>query len=466
MLMRLFQGAVISFVLALANLVLMARLLPIEFVGVIKQVQLFSAVFSVLGTLQIHSGLLAFKNDLNSSELIDAVLQLCLFVIVFSFVPVILVSFKNPGIEAYGLLGVYLYTFTNALVVASPSIFTVFEKGRSYVLFTVLFMFSATVSILFAYKFNLTVGEYLAIWGGGAAVAVVISHWRILICKVCKRLCELRAIPVSKNIYFQYSIKLSFSIVTENIYQKVDKLYASSIMSSSMFGRYSVVCFENPLVGMVLSTMGVSLVGESQEAFKKNTVNFFSSPWREKVEISMLLIISSSLFLMCFSRELISFVFGEDFSEYSSVFFIYCSVGLFRFAPFQVLLRLSGRSDLIFYSAALSLCVVTVLCSVYVWLGETRMECLAAIYFIGWLIFNSAVVLICVFKYKYDIFSILCFWRYMETIVVFVLAVLILKLISDLFGLHLIVVLFLYGVIFMGFSLSRCKESFKKVFSY
>ncbi|WP_028870333.1 oligosaccharide flippase family protein [Psychromonas arctica] len=388
MLLKLIQGATFSFIIALINLILLARLLPVDVVSTIKNVQLYSGIFSVLGTLQLHSGLIKFNSKLSDDEK-NTSFSLFFISITMSSLVSSLVVFNLTELNDVSLIGVFLYTLANSLVVSSPSICAINHKGKEYIKFICVFMGINTACLLVSFIMSFGSDTYIVLLGIGSILSVMLSFWARLIVNNLKNIFFLisRAHRINNDL-FRYSWKLSMSIFVESIYQKVDKIYATLFLTTSAFGRYSVVCFENPLIGIILSSIGVSVVSDGQQRYCLNKTSFYNEIWGDKIKLSILVIIPMSLFLMTYSKEIVNLLFGDRYSDYSVVFMIYSFVGIIRYSPLQVILRLEERSDLIFKSSVLALLSVSVCALLFYFLSVDNPILIALIYLFGWFVFN------------------------------------------------------------------------------
>lgn len=393
MVKNLVLGSGATFLVSFASLVLIARLFPLNFISDVKAITVYGGWFSVVLTCQVHSAFLFFHNrpgvasqSTKSFVLGFLFLMSALCTMIFYFVFPYLHS--AIGISRGGLLAFSFFTGFNLLFTVSPAIYTAQASSARLPFLMFFYPVSALVALLSAYLFDLNVNHYAMIAALLAFTVLVFSEWRSYAAYVL-----FHGRPFFKGYTPKlagYSGKISLSMFFEALGDRVDKVLASRFLAQSVFAKYSVVCFENPIVGVLLNSYGLALVKKFQGGVLEHEEAFLRE-WEKMVRVITFFVFPVSIFLLFNHKWFISTVFGERFVEAGLVFQVYLLVSLFRFAPFQALLRLEGLVQFNVIMAVSFFLSSVAVGSAVVW-GGAPWKLMALSYLAGWISFNGLAV--------------------------------------------------------------------------
>lgn len=390
MIRNLVMGSGANFLIAFSSLILLARLFPLEFISDVKSITIYGGWFSLVFTCQVHSAFLFYHNRPGSDSV-----SIQAFTLVFllgaaslcglSFFFVFPNLYYPAGIDRTGLVAFSALVGLNLLYAVSPAIMT--AKGSSRKLPALMFLYPAMAlgALLISWQLSLSVNHYAILAVTLSAAVLITSEWRRYVIFACRNF--PLALSGYRHAFGGYSLKISWSIFFESLGSRVDKILASRFFGSAAFAKYSVLCFENPLVSVLLNSYGLVLVKKFQGGISGREEEFLEA-WARLVRVVSFMTFPVSIFIFFHHERFISAVFGSRFLEAGGVLKVYLAVSLIRYAPFQALLRLEGA---VHYNVIMSMCfflssLVAASAVLAVGLGW---EFLAASYFSAWLIFNG-----------------------------------------------------------------------------
>ncbi|MBI3986630.1 MAG: hypothetical protein HY343_06910, partial [Lentisphaerae bacterium] len=136
----------------------------------------------------------------------------------------------------------------NLLFNASPAMYTAQRVSGRLVRLMLLFPSAALVSLLVAWTMGFDVNDYALVLLVLCLAALAASEWRGY---VVVALARLTRAPMGVTRAFRlYAARIFSSNLLEAIGDRMDKVFASQLLAPGLFARYSVVCFENPVVGI------------------------------------------------------------------------------------------------------------------------------------------------------------------------------------------------------------------------
>lgn len=393
MVKNLLLGSAINFLVSFSSLVLFARLFPLEFISEVKAVTVYGGCFSVVFTLQLHSGFLYFYDRPGFRP--DSILAfttrsltflsvICGLVFHFIFPHLFADSISGP----WGRLAFSALAGLNLIYTTSPAVFTALGKSEGLPLLMLTYPLSTLASLTVGHYCRLDINHYAWTHLALSLTSLAFSEWRRILPASMRRVPWLPLYQMTELL--GYSLRISISILFESLTERMDKATAAWRLDRLFFARYSVLCFENPLVGVMLNSYGLALVKTFQTGIANRQAEFITA-WRHLISTVSFVTFPVSILLMLHSNWFVSAVFGDRFLEGTPVLQIYLMVTLLRYAPFQALLRLEGvvhynviMSILAFLSAAVAGgCLILTGC---------KWQLLAITYLIGWLVFNGAAV--------------------------------------------------------------------------
>lgn len=391
MLKSLLVGSGAAFVLNLGTLVVLARVLPLDAVATIKEMTLYGGTIALLASLQIHSGVVFHRDRLaRGRDYDDRVIYTCLTLALLGagcFIVLGLTGLLRASRSAAMLYSVWV--FGQVLMVMTPAIFASFNRHRAYPRFSLAMGAANMAAVVGSTVGDFSVEHYSLLLAVGVFGAISLSAWTGLF-----RSHVLGRPPRwLRGETMLYSLRVFRCNLVESLTHRVDKFAASILLTTPQFGRYSVLCFENPLVDLTLSSIGVALVKQSSVIYR-DTRSHFLSIWRAHVELSSAIIVFSSSFALLNCTALTELLFGDRYADSSWILAVYMATSLTRYAPFQVLLRLEDRVNLTFWCAASALAVALVVAFGVALVSIQPEIALATSYLSGWLTFNTTVVLV------------------------------------------------------------------------
>lgn len=394
MIRHLVFGSGASLVLSFLSLVLIARLFPLDFIADVKAVTVYGGWFAVVFTFQIHSSFLYFYNREGAPS--EAVRSFSLGILIISallctaaFCAAFPLLYAPSTLNQWGLLLFSLVVGMNMLFSISPVVFSAQGYSRQLPVFMFVYSAGSLASLLLAYRLGFDANMYAASVAVASGAAIWSSKWRRFFGWASFNPRQLRASyhpPLGR-----YAARMSISIFLESLGDRVDKILSSRILSQAAFAKYSVLCFENPLVNLLLSSYGIAMV-KAYPAGVAGKEAGFSLVWAGVVRRVSFVTFPISVFLIFNHAEFIRLVFGDRFTDAGRVFQIYLVTSLARYAPFQSLLRMEGALHYNVIMASAFFGSALLLGAVVLWFGWD-MAFLASSYLAAWLAFNGLAIL-------------------------------------------------------------------------
>lgn len=393
MVKHLIFGTGSVFIVSFLSLIFIARNFPLQFISDVKAATIYGGWFSLVFTGQVHTAYLYFYDKLapqpNSVKLFSlAYLLVAAIICSAAFSTIFPLLYAPAELNSVGLIAFGIVTGMNLLFVVSASIFTSNGSSKRIPIFMLCYSLSALISLLLANFLGWSVNHYAISLASLNFIVLSSSEWRKYFLFLYQ---NLTYISGTYNAHFcKYAGRMSFAIFFESIGERLDKILAARFLDQAMFAKYSVLCFENPLVNLLLNSYGITLV----KNYNKGTAgkeSEFKQTWATLVRRVSFVTFPISIFLIFNYEWFISNIFGSRFSDSGKVFQIYLCVTLIRFGPFQALLRLEGavRSNVLisltFFAAAL-------LMSAIVLSFGLSLDLLATAYLAAWLVFNGTAI--------------------------------------------------------------------------
>ena len=390
MVRNLIFGSGVSFLISFSSLVLIARYFPLDFISDVKAVSIYGGWFMVVFSGQVHSAFLYYHNEKAASAKATRTFTLCFlsiaaFTCTATFYLVFPHLYTTTTVNRAGLLAFSLVLGFNLLFMVTPALYT--AQGISSKLPSIMFFYplsnlaSLLLTLVFAWDLN---GYAYALMCLCFAV-LALSEWRKYFLYAIRNIGSF--FSTFCRPFVGYATKISVSVFFESLGGRLDKMLASKYLSQPLFAKYSVLCFENPIAGLILNSYGLALVKNYQGGISGKEDDFMAA-WDRAARLITFVNFPVSIFLIFHYRWFIGTVFGERFLDASFVFCVYQLVSLVRHAPFQALLRLQG---LVHYNVVISVfSFVSTLCvGVLVLWTEIPWKWLAASYLGGWVAFNG-----------------------------------------------------------------------------
>jgi len=393
MVKHLVFGSGASFLVSFVSLILVARIFSFDFISDIKAVALYGGLFAGILSLQVHSAFLYFyKPEVVKSKEIKIfaffwifLLSLSAGILFYFFFPIF---YSSASLSPTGVFFFSISIVYNMLFIVTPTIFTATNNSTKAPFFMFMYSIGALLSLAIVFFLELNINAYSVIYVGIITMVFYRSIWReFFIFTVL----NLGKSPNYKPSYFiSYAKNLTFANFFESIGDKLDKIFASIFFSQSAFAKYSVLCFENPIVNILLNSFGIVLVKTFPNGVSKSK-NDFEVYWDETIRSITFLNFPIAFFMFFNADWFIELFFGQRYIDGSVILQIYALVSIVRHAPFQALLRMEGLSHLnVVLSMAFVAISITILSVTIVF--DYPLIVLPLSYMGGWIVFNFLAI--------------------------------------------------------------------------
>ena len=409
MIKNLVLGSGVSFVTSFITLVLTARLFPLEFVSDVKAVTLYGGWIATVFTFQVHSAFLYFydSNNITTHQLkfFTYSLVTLLAILASSFFYFILpIVYDSNTLSIKGLIFFSYSVGLNLLFITSPSIYSANKITNKLPVFMFSYSLGTLFSVLITYAFNLSINNFAVVQATFLTLVFLSSDWRTIF-KLFAKNFSLKA-GFSQTSYLVYSKRVTISIFFESIGEKIDKFASSKLMTQLAFAKYSVLCFENPMVNILLNSYGVGFVKKYQAGIANQKTTFIKE-WREAISVVSFITFPVSFFILFNAEWFVSFLFGTRYLDSAIVIMFYSVVSLIRYGPFQALLRMENLVNYNIFMSIGFLCTAIAV-SLIVIGSSIQLEYLAIAYLCGWLMFNCMAIYFFSTRVGISFLSILC----------------------------------------------------------
>lgn len=395
MVRHLLLGSGSSFLLSFGMLVFLARAFPLEFVSDAKAATIYSGWIALVFSGQVHTALLYFSRQSDAEGkgyreftvvylLFAAALAAIVFFVTFGEL------YTSKNLTTVGLGAYAVFTALSLFFYVTPAVFAALGESRSIPGLTIAFGSASLLGLLMSYMLGWDVNSYAVASAILATGVLGSSRWK-------KYILEATAAPIANLRRFQptfggYAAKMSASLILESLGDRMDKILSARLLPSAAFAKYSVLCFENPIVNLLLASHGIALVSRFGRNFDETKIGLMME-WRRLVAQVTFVTFPISIFLILNAQWFVSTVFGYRYLDAVVVFQIYMSVTLVRFAPFQALLRLKGAVGYNVLISTLFLLTASIASSLLLW-SNAGLEYLAVAYLSAWFVFNASAALI------------------------------------------------------------------------
>jgi len=408
MVRNLVLGSAASFVVSFLTLIIVARLFSLEFVSEVKAVTLYGGLFSTILTCQIHSAFLYYynKNEMNNSYIKVVAFLSILFLSVItglSFYLAFPYLYESSLLNPTGRFFFSLTVSFNLLFIMSPAIFTAQDNSKSIPLFMFFYSVSSLTSLLLSYFFGMDINSYAALYAVLLFVTIFCSKWKSYIYFA---IVNLSFFLVScSSAFFGYAKRVTISNFFDSLADKIDKVFAAKFYSQNLFAKYSVLCFENPLVNILLNSFGIGLIKKFPQGISEQSESFMEE-WERTIRSITFITYPIAAFLFFNAEWFVGIVFGERYLDSVGIFKVYALVALVRPAPFQALLRMEGLVQFNVYISSSFFCIALLISTVAV-LFDYPIIYLSLAYFGGWILFNFLAVYFFIKLRSVEVFKIL-----------------------------------------------------------
>jgi len=145
-----------------------------------------------------------------------------------------------------------------------------------------------------------------------------------------------------------YSYPLSLSAISETIGTRLDQFYLSYFTSPSAFAVYSVGNFRIRILTLVFNSIRNLIVPRIVEYNRDRLKQEIISLWHKAIKTLALLGVPAMIFSLIMSKEIITFLFTDDYLESVPIFIIILFILPAQIASPSTILRAFGDTKFIF----------------------------------------------------------------------------------------------------------------------
>ena len=256
----------------------------------------------------------AFINSLNRVlVIIGAIISILLFV----FSDTIAHILENPEL-ATGLKIAAPFPLLTLPCIGVEGIYTALRETKKlavYHIITKTFTLSCTITPVLLFGSNY---KY-AIYGWGLASFLIFLTAMYMKNKPYKKTEKIKVPNMYKDI-FTYSTPLLGAFLGGSLISMADQFFISRYYGTSVFAEYSNGCLNIPFIIMVTSSIKNVLLPLFSKANADKNMEVLLNTYNNAVNKSIVLLIPLITFCFVFSKEIMIFIYGEQYST-SSIFF-------------------------------------------------------------------------------------------------------------------------------------------------
>jgi O-antigen/teichoic acid export membrane protein len=254
-----------------------------------------------------------------------------------------IISISNSSFSPFGI---YLLSIINAYYLIFYALVIASNKVKAAFISCVVSVIVNICSLFFLYYFNLFSIESLiysrliAFFISGSYITIVLLGSRIKM-STLKR--KLNFTEIYKN-----NFGIWFSIILGIATLYIDKVIVANKFEQNDYSVYVNGAFEMPFIGVFIAAITTSLIKrisiDSDFGKKRSAVLI-----RNTLKMNFLIASSISIFIIFFSREIITTIFGAKYLESGYYFAIVNLVLFFKVLNFGYILAAIGESKKILY---------------------------------------------------------------------------------------------------------------------
>lgn len=256
----------------------------------------------------------SFINTLNNIlVVIGAIISILLFV----FSDLIASILENPEL-ATGLKIAAPFPLLTLPCIGVEGIYTALRKTKELAIYhvvTKIFTLSCIITPVLLFGSNY---KY-AIYGWGIASFLIFLTAMYMKNKPYTKTEKIKAPNMYKDI-FAYSTPLLGAFLGGSLISMADQFFISRYYGTSVFADYSNGCLNIPFVIMVTSSIKNVLLPLFSKANAEKNMEALLNTYNNAVNKSIVLLIPLITFCFVFSKEIMVFIYGEQYAT-SSIFF-------------------------------------------------------------------------------------------------------------------------------------------------
>jgi len=402
-------GNISNLAVSMVSSIILARFVDLQMLGSFKLVMLYGVTLSALLSFQIHTSLLYFvaverhriKDWVGHSIGLFVCLGFITSCLSLLLTP-LFVRIAGNGDQMHVLFVAYApATGMRVLAGLFPILCVVCDRTSLIIKNSLILGLGSVIGNCVAVLLWPTALGFLLCDTVALLVSLLIGGWKELISGLGLDIRDFVPKMNLLTVQLKYSLKLGIANGIKLLGDRADRLIATLLLSTTGYGVYTIVAFENPLAGVVLIAFMNALIPTLSLAYKKENMKVFWYEWKRSVFLGSLAMLPLTWFSLVYAEEIIGLLFGQKFLLGANVFRLYSLVVLFRCGTYQSLLRSINVTKYHPYLALASLVVSVVVGWMgYHWCG---MVGVAAGYVVSNAFYNIAVIVILSIKYDFSV---------------------------------------------------------------
>lgn len=145
----------------------------------------------------------------------------------------------------------------------------------------------------------------------------------------------------------QYSLPLVSATIAGSVYMAANQFYISRFFGPEIFAEFSNGFIQIPFVNMITFAASTILMPLfSKTIYEKSDISKIADLWRSALQKTAVLVYPMVIYCMFFSKEIITFIYSEVYSNSSIYFSTALFINFFNIIVFSPLLLSMGESKL------------------------------------------------------------------------------------------------------------------------
>lgn len=342
-------GHVLSFLCGMMTPMVLSRTLSVEALGTYRQVFLIIWIVGFAGSLGMDNGLFYFirRRPADAARVSFTAMAFNLFVGLL--VALAMTIFREPFGTAMNngelaqiapWLGLYLLTLLPGQQL--PALLVILGRIRGALIVNIVHSAILAAAAIAGY----------VIFGSLVHVLQLLTAWAvmrvIILSAINLRLAEDRP-PDAPGWWsgFREQMHYALPVGASNLLAvslRLDRFVVASFFPVAQFTRYSVGCFDLPVLPQAVNNLHDLTSIDMVEAERAGKQDQLKAIWLETVRKIQLLTMPAVAFAWVYARELITLIFSKEYADSASIFRWYCLVFLLTSIDSEILFRVFGKT--------------------------------------------------------------------------------------------------------------------------
>jgi len=158
-----------------------------------------------------------------------------------------------------------------------------------------------------------------------------------------------------------YSVPLVFASFGGIIFRSANQFYVIRFFGSEVFAEFSNGFIEIPFVSMITGSIAAVLMPVFSKAVHDEDTKKITTLWRSALDKSVVIIYPIVIFMLFYSREIITFIFSDTYTVSARYFSVAILINFFNVIMFAPLLLAMGKTRFyayLHYGMALAIWVI------------------------------------------------------------------------------------------------------------